>query len=82
MEYTYARISEIIEKISPQDPIKVGTSDLLVGEEKVLVYSKDGIKSRGYLEKYKNGILIDKRLLTVDYYKPLQGEILFGQSAD
>ena len=78
-KYTYKRVFERIETISPPDPIRVPTCDLLIGEEKVSVYPKDGGVSIGYLEVYSGEKLIDKNILSKDKYKPLQGEIYYGE---
>ncbi|MBE5742959.1 MAG: hypothetical protein E7360_06575 [Clostridiales bacterium] len=78
-QYTYKRVYETVEKISPPLPSRIPTVDLLIGEEKVSVYPKDGAISKGYLEIYKGNKLIEKRLLSTDKYKPLQGEIYYGE---
>lgn len=76
--FTYSRVSEIIEKIPPPDYLRKYSEGLLKGEEKIVVYPKDGLISKGYLEIYKGGKMIDKKLLSQDKYKPIQGEILYG----
>ena len=75
---TYNRVYEVIDKISPPDYLRVYADGLLKGEEKIVVYPKDGLISKGYLEIYKDGKMIDKKLLSQDKYKPIQGEILYG----
>ena len=76
--FTYNRVYEIIEKIPPPEILRVQSSSLLKGEEKMVVYPKEGLVSKGYLEIYSNGKLQAKKILSQDKYKPLQGEILYG----
>ena len=78
LEYTYKRSFEVVERITPPDFTRTFSNELESGEERISVYPKDGLKSIGYLEVYKNGSLRDKIKLSEDKYYPLQGEILYG----
>ena len=74
-------MSVVKEKIEPPEIERVYSEDLAIGEEKMAVYPKCGAVSEGYLEIYKNGILINTIRLSVDKYAPLQGLLLYGKNA-
>ncbi len=76
---SYKRVSEVVEKISPPEYLRQPSGELERGEERIAVYEKEGLISKGFLEVYKNGKLQDKILLSEDKYSPLQGEILYGE---
>ena len=80
--YSYQRVSEITQTILPPTPEKIFTSKLPKGEERVCVSPKNGAKSKGYLKVFKNGKLIDTKLLSSDSYSPLQGSIYVGVGQD
>lgn len=79
--YTYERTFEIVEEL-PIETKKIiddgSYPELLLGQEKVISYGKKGLKSKGYLIKYKNGKFIEKRLIRTDSYKSLNCVILIG----
>lgn len=52
--------------------------DLYEGETKVIRYSKQGLKSEGFLKYIKNGKVISKRKIRHDTYNPAQGLIVIG----
>ena len=79
-EFSYERESVVIEKIPPPEYLKTPSEELLKGEERIVVYSKEGVVSQGYLNVFKNGKLVDKKLLSKDKYYPLQGEMLYGKN--
>ncbi|MBR2384757.1 MAG: G5 domain-containing protein, partial [Clostridia bacterium] len=79
-DLSYEREFVVLEKIQPPQYLKTPSSELKVGEERVVVYPKEGLISQGYLKVYKDGVLIDKIPLSKDKYAPLQGEIIYGES--
>lgn len=74
----YKRVNEIKERISPPKEKLVDSEELFKGESKILVYAKAGIKSRGYLERYENGKMTKRTLLSEDEYSPVRGVVLIG----
>ena len=79
--YTYEQVSEVVEEI----PIEIKKviddgkyPELYVGQEKIVSFGKKGLVSKGYLIKYKNGKLVEKRLIRKDKYKPLNCVIVIG----
>ncbi|MBR2336419.1 MAG: VanW family protein [Clostridia bacterium] len=81
-QLTYKRVSEVIEKIQPNGYLKTPSDVLAEGEERIVVYEKEGIVSKGLLEVYKNGKFEKTVLLSSDRYAPLQGEIIYGKKHD
>lgn len=80
-KYRYKVLSEIIEEIPAEYKKMIDDGkypNLCVGEEKILTYAKNGIKSRAYLIKYKGDKVLQKRIIRIDYYKPLSGLIVIG----
>ena len=78
-DLTYERESEVIAIVKPPEDEVIlddGSYGLKEGEQKVLTYGKDGLKSNGYLSVYKNGKLISKTLLRKDFYRPVQGVLV------
>ena len=68
--YRYALVSRAIEEIPPPPPIvKEGEDGEIFREEKA------GLKSELYLERYKDTILIGRKRLRTDEYRPIQGII-------
>ena len=49
-----------------------------MGEQSILQYEKEGIKSQGVLEYYKDGKKIKEIIIRKDYYKPVRAKILVG----
>lgn len=41
-------------------------------------YPKEGYEAKGYLEKYKDGVLIDKKLIRHEIYEPQKGLVIEG----
>lgn len=75
----YLRQSEVVSTVPAPDPeviIDDGSYGLSNGEEKFLTYSKNGLKSNGYLLVYHGGKLISKKLLRNDFYRPVQGVLV------
>ena len=79
-DFTYERDFEVLEKILPPEYLKTPSNELVEGEERIVVYPKEGLLSQGFLKVYKNGKMIDKILLSNDRYAPLQGEIIYGKN--
>ena len=52
--------------------------NLYEGERLYLAYSKNGLKSQGYVNVYKNKKLINKIKLRSDTYKAVQGKVVEG----
>ncbi len=77
-EYEIKRVSNVVEKIKPESPIYIDSNELAFGESKVLQFEKEGLKSEGILEYYKNGEKIKNVLIRKDTYKPTQSKILIG----
>lgn len=64
-EYEYRRLSKVIEEILPPEP------EIIEGDsEEILQYAKNGVKSQGFLELYKNGKFIKRIQIRSDTYKP------------
>jgi vancomycin resistance protein YoaR len=60
--------SAILEEIAPPPPI------VKEGEKEEIVRSpKNGIKSEAYIERYRGDILLSRKRLRVDEYRPVQG---------
>lgn len=67
----YEIISKILEEIPPPPPIvKQGE------KEEILRQEKSGIKSEVYLERYRGNVLLSKKRLRTDEYRPIQGIIV------
>lgn len=67
----YEIVAKILEEIPPPKPIvKEGAKD------EVLRSPKNGVKSEMYLERYKGGCLLSRKLLRKDEYRPIQGIIV------
>ena len=64
----YAIIPVMLGEIPPPPPIiKDGE------QEKILRAAKNGTRSEAYLERYKNGVLVSRRRIRRDEYRPVQG---------
>ena len=67
----YELVSNLLQQTPPPTPvIKEGEKDGVIRAEKC------GVKSELYLETYKNGVLIAKKRLRTDEYRPIQGIIV------
>jgi vancomycin resistance protein YoaR len=65
-EFSYKRISITKSVIEPPAP------EIIIGDsEEIIQNAKSGLISEGYLEKYKKGILIEKKHIRSDKYKAL-----------
>ncbi len=53
---------------------------LPLGQEKIDAYGRQGIKSEGYLDYYKNGKLVESVLIRRDTYRPQKRVVLLGTS--
>lgn len=69
--YRYELVSRFLEEIPPPLPI-VKTGE----EEGVLRAEKAGVKSELYVEKYKGNVLLERKRVRVDEYRPIQGIIV------
>lgn len=54
--------------------------DLHEGEKRVITYSKKGLKSKGYLIKYREGKMIEKIKIREDKYSAMRGVIVLGKA--
>jgi hypothetical protein len=69
--YRYELVSRCLGEIPPPPPIvKEGIKEGVFREEKA------GMKSELYLERYKDSILIGRKRLRTDEYRPIQGIIV------
>ncbi len=76
--YKIKRISLVTENVLPP-PCEYEVSDtLFVGEQCVLQNEKQGVKSQGYLQYYKNDKMVNEIFIRKDYYKPITAKILIG----
>ena len=83
LKVEYRLESKTISKIPAPEYIVIKDEkgdypDLYEGEKLYLSYSKDGIKSQGYIETYKDGKKISTRLLRRDTYSAVQGKVIIG----
>ena len=76
--YTYKRISEVLSYVEPPSDEVIDSAEMLYGEKKVISYSKKGVKSAGYLLKYYNGVLVEKKFLGRDTYSAVRGVVEVG----
>ena len=79
-DINYKRVSVVKEIIESGESERIKSDEVAVGEEKFLVYPKDGAVSEGYLETYKNGVLISTSKLSTDKYSALNGVILYNEN--
>ena len=56
----------------------IESDTLFLGEQSVVQYEKDGIKSQGVLEFYSGGKKVKEIVIRKDFYKPVQAKILIG----
>ncbi len=86
-DFSYLRKSLTLEEIpAPSELIvedeKSEFPELLIGQQKVVRYSKSGLKSQGYLVKIQNGRIISNKLLRTDVYKATRGLIVNGTTPE
>ena len=81
-EYEIVRKSEIVSKgeipadrTVPDSENRYGTAGLQSGESKRVSYGTAAVSSEGYLYFYKNGKLVEKRLIRRDVYRSRAGII-------
>ena len=66
----YEMISRTIEEIPPPAPI------VKMGEKEEIIRSpKNGVRSELYLERYRGNVLLSRKRIRVDEYRPTQGII-------
>ena len=64
--YTFRRESVVTEKISPPEP------EYAEDGNAKLRSAKDGLKSCGYLVRYRQGVAVEKKLIRKDSYAPVR----------
>ncbi|WAM33139.1 VanW family protein [Caldicellulosiruptor morganii] len=69
--------SEILERV-PYKKIYKNDPNLPKGVQKLSNKPQDGLKVKTYMLVYENGRLKEKKLLSIDYYKPVNAIILVG----
>ncbi len=72
--------SEVIERV-PYKKVYKNDPTLPQGVEKLSNKPQNGLKVKTYMLVYKDGKLIEKKLLSYDYYKPVNAVILVGTKA-
>lgn len=85
MNYTLERKSVVVCSIpAPTEEVledeKGEYPELFEGEKKVVCYSKEGLKSEGYIIKKINGITVSCKKIREDRYSPLRGLVILGKS--
>ena len=88
LSYEIKRESVVVSRTAiPEDKTIIDekneydTATLLPGESKRVRYGASGLCSEGYLYYYKNGKLIDKKLIRKDTYRPIQGLIALPKAS-
>lgn len=81
----YSRESIITETIpAPKEEYSLDTElkypNLYKGEEKVISYSKAGLKSEGYLIRTINGRKVSSVKIRKDVYSPMRGLVVLGNA--
>ena len=67
----YEIVSSVLSRVPPPAPIvKTGEKEGVLREEKC------GIKSEAFIERYKGNVLLSRKRLRVDEYRPIQGIIV------
>lgn len=84
-EYTYKTRSEVIntiesdgDKIIPDTEGKYASKILFKGEYFRKSYPKSGHEAKAYLQKYKEGVLIDETEIRHEIYQPQMGIVYEG----
>ena len=72
--------SEVIERV-PYKKVYKNDPTLPQGVEKLSNKPQNGLKVKTYMLVYKDGKLIERKLLSYDYYKPVNAVILVGTKA-
>ena len=68
--YRYEMVSNVLAEIPPPAPI------VKMGEKEEIIRSpKNGARSELYLERYQGGVLLSRKRIRVDEYRPIQGII-------
>ena len=82
LPYKIVKESKVISRSAvPDDKIitdtecKYVTEDMLPGEAKRVSYGSAGLTSEGYLAYYKDGKLIERKLIRKDVYRSVQGVV-------
>ncbi len=82
LPYKIVKESKVISRSAvPDDKIitdtecKYVTEDMLPGESKRVSYGSAGLTSEGYLAYYKDGKLIERKLIRKDVYRSVQGVV-------
>lgn len=66
----YEMISHTLGEIPPPAPI------IKIGEKEEIIRSpQNGVRSEMYLERYRGGVLLSRKRIRVDEYRPIQGII-------
>ena len=79
MDKVYERVSVVTEETLPGEAEFIYTSELGVGQTKLLQSAKNGIKSEGYLVEYSlSGQIISNNLIRKDSYKSIKEKVLVG----
>jgi vancomycin resistance protein YoaR len=83
LEFSYERQSVVVEQIPAPKEKEIEDDkgeypELLIGQKQVLKYSTPGLKSEGYLLKYKNGKKVGVKKLRHDKYNATQGIVILG----
>lgn len=73
--------SEILERV-PYKKIYKNDPTLPKGVQKLSNKPQGGLKVKTYMLIYRNGKLKEKKLLSIDYYKPVNAIILVGTKED
>ena len=68
------------DKITTDTSGKYSDKVLYKGEYYRLKYPQEGYESKGYLQYYKNGELIEEKEIRHDHYQPQNGEIVEGSA--
>lgn len=76
----YKLVSCLTEYIEPPETQIIETDTLKAGEYSPMIIPKRGARSKAYLETYKDGNLISRKLLSDDTYSPLAGITLKGRA--
>lgn len=83
MKEKYIRKSQILETIYPPEnliiyDVKKEYPNLLLGEQQIIQYAKNGYKSQGFLIKTLNGKVVSTKKIRTDKYNAVQGIIVEG----
>lgn len=80
MPYKIVKESKVVSRSAvPEDKFftdtenKYVSEEMLSGETKRVSYGAAGLSSEGYLSYYRNGVLIERKLIRKDVYRSVQG---------